>query len=728
MANQELDPIIQAFVYETEGMLEQIEQILLDCEEHNGFKDDDINEIFRIMHTIKGGAGMMWFNMLADLAHSLEDMFYFIREENPSISDITIVSDNVLSGIDFMKVYIEGIKNNDYESLDAQEIIKNINDAIDTIKSGGGSVKVENKTKSDELLIDDAIEDMEIDDDFAAKYGLIGEDLGEVEMEDMGKGRDLSAIDEINLEIDTDTDIYSVVLTYQAGCEMENIRAFQVVQEYQDKCVNLKYFPDNLLEGDSKALADIIKKKGFQMHMQIDMPLEELRDGASKLAFIEKAEVKKIALEEVGLFDDSDEEVVAEVKEVVEDKPVASVVKEEKKVEMDIPSLNHEQKRINVPVEKLDLLMDLVGELVLSETMVVSNPDLKGIKLDNFSKAARQHRKIIGEVQDIVMSIRMMPLSTTFTKMKRIVRDISKKLDRDMQIELIGEETEVDKNIIEQIGDPLMHLVRNAADHGIESKEEREKNGKLQPPKITLEACNSGGDVLIKVIDNGKGLDKDKILKKAMDNNLIDGDASELTDKQIFNMIFLPGFSTTDQITEFSGRGVGMDVVRNNIEGLGGTISIDSVKNEGTTVTLKIPLTLAIVSGMIIRVGKAKYTIPIMSIQESFRPTAKDIIIDTDGNEMVMVRGGCYIIRRLSKMYNVSNAEQDFEKGILIMLESNDDTFCIFADEIIGEQQVVVKPLPDYVKRFDTVKGIAGCTLLGDGDISLILDVANINN
>ena len=725
MANQELDPIIQAFVYETEGMLEQIEQILLDCEEHNGFKDDDINEIFRIMHTIKGGAGMMWFNKLADLAHSLEDMFYFLREDNPSIADITIVSDNVLKGIDFMKVYIEGIKNNDYESLDAEDIINNINGAIAEIKSGGGTIKVEKKAKSDELIIDDSIEDMIIDDDFAAKYGLIGEELEEAEMEDMGKGKDLSSIESIDLDVDTDTQIYSVVLTYQEGCEMENIRAFQVVQEYQDKCVNLKYFPDNLLEGDSKALADVIKKKGFQMHMQIDMPLEELRDGASKLAFIEKAEVKTITLEEVGLFDDSDEEV--EIKEVVEEKAVA-VQKEEKKVEVEIPTLNHEQKRINVPVEKLDLLMDLVGELVLSETMVVSNPDLKGIKLDNFSKAARQHRKIIGEVQDIVMSIRMMPLSTTFTKMKRIVRDISKKLDRDMQIELIGEETEVDKNIIEQIGDPLMHLVRNAADHGIESKEEREKNGKLQPPKITLEACNSGGDVLIKVIDNGKGLDKEKILKKAIDNNLIDGDASELTDKQIYNMIFLPGFSTTDQITEFSGRGVGMDVVRNNIEGLGGTISVDSVKNEGTTVTLKIPLTLAIVSGMIIRVGKAKYTIPIMSIQESFRPAAKDIIIDTDGNEMVMVRGGCYIIRRLSTMYNVSNAEQDFEKGILIMLESNEDTFCIFADEIIGEQQVVVKPLPEYVKRFDTVKGIAGCTLLGDGDISLILDVANINN
>ena len=273
-----------------------------------------------------------------------------------------------------------------------------------------------------------------------------------------------------------------------------------------------------------------------------------------------------------------------------------------------------------------------------------------------------------------------------------------------------------------------MHLVRNAADHGIESKQERKELGKEEVGKITLEACNSGGDVLIKVIDNGRGLDKDKILEKARKNGLIDGNENDLTEKKIYSMIFLPGFSTAEEVTEFSGRGVGMDVVRNNIEGLGGSISVDSEKEEGTTVTLKIPLTLAIVSGMIIRVGDAKYTVPIMSIRQSFRPSSEDIIVDTEGNEMVMVRGECYIIRRLNRMYNVKNAEENFENGILILIEDNDDTFCIFADEIIGEQQVVVKPLPEYVKKFDTIYGIAGCTLLGDGDISLILDVANLNN
>ena len=710
-----MDPIVQAFIYETEGMLEQMEQILLKCEDTEEFEDEDVNEIFRIMHTIKGGAGMMMFNKLADLAHHMENMFYYIREEKPVIEDISIVSDIVLEGIDFMKEYIEGIKIDDYEDLDSDDIIEKIEANIEVIKNGTSEADVDNNK------VEDSSDDEEVEIKRTTSDGIPLEEVEKIEL-------DISDMSE-------DTEYYRIVLRYTEGCEMENIRAFQAVGEIKASAINMAYFPDNLMEGESGPLAEIIRQKGLQVNLQTEWTYKELEELIEQIAFVDKFTIEKISPEDMDKFDDSNEEEEKEnnkEKEIKNEKESPKAKKKQSKQEKkaDSEAVNHaqEQKRINVPVEKLDLLMDLVGELVLSETMVISNPDLKGLKLDNFSKAARQHRKIIGEVQDIVMSIRMMPLSTTFTKMKRIVRDISKKLDRDMQIELIGEETEVDKNIIEQIGDPLMHLVRNAADHGIESKEEREAAGKTQPPVITLEACNSGGDVIIKVMDNGKGLDKDKILKKAIKNKLIEPNNTELTDRQIYQMIFLPGFSTAEQVTEFSGRGVGMDVVRNNIEGLGGTISVDSVKNEGTTVTLKIPLTLAIVSGMIIRVGKAKYTVPIMSIQESFRPSKKDIIVDTEGNEMVMVRGNCYIIRRLNRMYGVKNAEEDFEKGILIMIESNDDTFCIFADEIIGEQQVVVKPLPEYVKRFDSIHGIAGCTLLGDGDISLILDVANINN
>ena len=709
MAKKDDNPILQAFIFETETMIEQLEQILIECEDYDDFRESDVNEIFRIMHTVKGGSAMMEYTKLAELAHSMEDMFFYIREDKPTIEDLSIVTDIVLQGVDFMKEFIEALKecdDNTISELDADDIVDDIKICINSLKAGTNSA-----ANTDNVKIEETVEEL----------NAINATRTEEE---------LNSINDINLEDDNeeneDTDVkyenYEVILYYQEGCEMENLRAFQAIQEYEGHCKAIEYYPMGLLDEETSVITEKIRAKGFQIHLKIDWPYNELQESVEKLSFIDKFTINIISDSEFGNFEKKEKKV--EKSDAKSDSKKKG--NRDKKKETESAGVK-EQKRINVPVEKLDLLMELVGELVLSETMVVSNPDLKGIKLDNFAKAARQHRKIIGELQDIVMSIRMMPLSTTFSKMKRIVRDIGKKLDKEMHIELIGEETEVDKNIIEQIADPLMHLVRNAADHGLETSEERKQLGKTDPATITLEACNSGGDVIIKVIDNGRGLDKDKILMKAYKNGLIESEDTDLTEKQIFNMIFLPGFSTNEEVTEFSGRGVGMDVVRNNIEGLGGGISVDSVLNEGTTMTLKIPLTLAIVSGMIIRVGKCKYTIPIMSIRESFRPSNDDIIVDTEGNEMVMVRGGCYIIRRLNRMYDVNDAVEDFENGILIMIESNDDTFCIFADEIIGEQQVVVKPLPEYVKKFNTVHGIAGCTLLGDGDISLILDVASLN-
>ena len=289
--------------------------------------------------------------------------------------------------------------------------------------------------------------------------------------------------------------------------------------------------------------------------------------------------------------------------------------------------------------------------------------------------------------------------------------------------EIFGEETEVDKNIIEQIGDPMMHIVRNSADHGIEAVETRIRQGKPRVGTITLEAKNAGGEVLIIIRDDGKGLSRDGILQKALENGLVGDEAANMTDTEVFNLIFLPGFSTKEAVTEFSGRGVGMDVVAKNIEAVGGNILVESVEGQGTTITLKIPLTLAIIEGMNIRVGESCYTLPIMSIKESFIPKAEEVFRDTDQNEMIMIRGKCYPIMRLKEHYKVKTGATAIEDGILIMLEGETKTTCLFADELLGEQQVVVKTLPRYIRRMKKIQGLAGCTLLGDGNISLILDV-----
>jgi two-component system chemotaxis sensor kinase CheA len=287
----------------------------------------------------------------------------------------------------------------------------------------------------------------------------------------------------------------------------------------------------------------------------------------------------------------------------------------------------------------------------------------------------------------------------------------------------VGEETEVDKNIIDHIADPLMHLVRNSVDHGVEATEERIDLGKPQQGTVTLEARNDGGDVLIIVRDDGRGLDKEGIIKRAAQRGLLTKPAQEMSDKEIYSLIFLPGFSTNDEITEFSGRGVGLDVVVKNIEEVGGRVTVTSVKGQGSAFTMKFPLTLAIIEGMNLRVGTALYTLTITNIRESFRPKPGDTFYDPDGNEMIMVRGKCYPIVRLCDMFDIRSDAKEPCDGILIMAENGDHTVCLFADELLGQQEVVVKAMPQYIKK---TRGLSGCTLLGDGQISLILDVGGI--
>ncbi len=326
------------------------------------------------------------------------------------------------------------------------------------------------------------------------------------------------------------------------------------------------------------------------------------------------------------------------------------------------------------------------------------------------------------------MSIRMVPLSGAFNKMTRIVRDMKVKLNKDVDLVFEGEDTEVDKSIIDNLNDPLMHMVRNAMDHGIEdSAEERIAKGKPAKGKITLSAYNSSGEVIIIVADDGGGINPEKVLAKAEKNGLLTKNKSEYTDKEIFNMIMLPGFSTNEQVTEYSGRGVGMDVVRKNIEKIGGTVSVDSKYGEGTNFIIKIPLSLSIVDGMEISVGQSIFTIPINSIKESFKLRTNQLIKDTSGKEMIMIRGECYPLIRLYELYDLTPATTDLFEGIIILVEAEGKSACIFADELMGEQQVVVKPFSALLNNHNVKQnGMAGCSILGDGSITIILDVSNI--
>jgi two-component system chemotaxis sensor kinase CheA len=304
---------------------------------------------------------------------------------------------------------------------------------------------------------------------------------------------------------------------------------------------------------------------------------------------------------------------------------------------------------------------------------------------------------------------------------------MSKRLGKNAELVLLGENTEVDKTILDALGDPIMHLVRNAMDHAIETPSEREQAGKSPVGHITLSAQNVGGDVIISVSDDGHGLDPVKILAKARSNGILRKPESEYSEKEIYGLLMAPGFSTKENVTEFSGRGVGLDVVKANIERIGGAVIIESVKGVGTNILLKIPLTLAIISCMELQIGDDIFSIPITNIRESVKASAGQLISDPVGNEMIMLRGNAYPIVRLYEVFNTPNAIRDIDEGILILADSGDKLACILADKLIGKFQVVVKPIPVFLKQFDVKKaGISGCTIMGNGDISLIIDVQEL--
>jgi len=381
------------------------------------------------------------------------------------------------------------------------------------------------------------------------------------------------------------------------------------------------------------------------------------------------------------------------------------------------------RKDIRVDLEKVDKLVDLVGELALAEVMVIQNPDLQGVSHSNFDRAAHQLDKIISEIQYVSMSLRMIPIAGIFRKMIRLVHDLSYKTGKKVRLETSGEETEIDKTVADNIGDPLVHIVRNAIDHGIEPPEERGKLGKNPMGKVSIEAKHEGGEVWIVIRDDGRGLDREKILEKALARGLVNGDGSELSDEEVFRFIFEPGFSTAGRISEISGRGVGMDVVRKNMEKINGTVDVHSIPGRGTTITLRIPLTLATMEGMLVQVGRSRYTVPLMSIRECIKPEPRDITVSIDGQEIVKVRGELLPVIRLHDLFGIIPEHYELEQGHLIILQHRDQSFCIAVDRIIGQQQVVIKGLSEYIGN---VRCVSGCTILGDGEVSLILDVGAI--
>ena len=711
------DGMLDIYLFENEQLLEQLQEMVLDQKDADCFDEDSINEIFRTMHTIKGSSGIMMFDNITAVSHKLEDVFYYLRESKPHHVPHLELVEHVLEVQDFISNEMEKIRNGDPVDGDASGIIADLDKFLEGIKKAEASEGAE----------------------------PVPENVHEEPKQFYIAPVATSA-----------SRFYKIYISFYPETEMANVHAYKTVYALKEIAEDLLYSPEDIISDASSA--ETILEDGFKILLQAQCTEEEIRDIIGLGYDIKKVDVFECKAEEfLQGFDFGEQETQIDLESSVEEiearaqeqEEIKEEPKEEKKPEKpkiapgDFVIKSKEpgkQKKlakdkpksekasfISVNVSKMDQLMELIGELVISESVVLQNPDLKvpGLNLNSFNKAAAQLSKISTDLQNVIMSMRMVPLTNTFQKMNRIVFDVSRKLGKDIEFEMVGEHTEVDKNIIEHISDPLMHLVRNAVDHGIETNAERAESGKPDKGKVILSARTEAGKVWISVEDNGKGLDREKILGKARKQGLLDDSKpdSAYTDKEVYQFITLPGFSTNEQVTEYSGRGVGMDVVVQNIQQIGGTLDIESTPGFGSIMSLKIPLTLAIIDGIVMETGNSSFVLETGMIKEFVRVKEDMMIHEPDGDEYIMIRGECFPVIRLGKWYGMTDYREAVEDGVMLILEMDEKKICLFVDKLVGEQEIVVKPIPSYIKK---VKGLSGCTQLGDGSIALILDAAGL--
>ncbi len=753
---EEQNEIITEFITETRDMIDELEPVIISLEDMVGddyvmtdADKDILNSIFRLFHSVKGGAGFLGFVHVVECTHTAENLLDQLRNGEKTLSNHHV--DLLCKSCDFTKAALDCIEENQNDDgiVDA---------AADLMAAFNGdeTEEMSQDTEGDivplspepELLINLDVSEADLVTSVARKKFISEADdlLQEVE-DDILKmteaPQDLAPVDRLLKNFNSLKDncrflrfmllervanaVEALLNGVQCGAVKSVGRAVNIIAEFVDV---IREALDDIAQGGIGSVY------GLDMYLELINNL--LSEGHKIDVTVSSSKLGDVFVKQGGLNSEDVDKVpdtqnrpvgkILQDRGLVKPEQIDKALVVPKKIRPQVQQ-NAAGKRggkrqdIRVDLRKLDNLIDLIGEIVIAENMVINNQDLKDLELDNFNKAASHLAKIVRELQEMAMVIRMMPISGLFRRMIRLVHDLSRKSGKKVDFKLLGEATEVDKTVIEKITDPLVHLIRNSMDHGLGSPEERREVGKSETGVIRLSARHEEGEVLIVISDDGRGMDREKLIAKAIAKGMLEGDGSQLSDNEALQLIFKPGFSMAEQITDISGRGVGMDVVRQNLEEIKGRIDIASELGQGTTITLHIPLTLAIIDGMLIRTGQSHYIIPMLSIKESFRPAKTAITVTPDGLEVVQVRENLLPVLRLHKLHDIVPDSCKLTEGILIVLDSRGGSVCLFVDELLGQQQTVIKGLSHYIGKLGEVRGVSGCTILGDGEVCLILDV-----
>ena len=670
---------LEIFLDETKEHLQNLNNQILELES-DAENMNTINEIFRAAHSLKGMAGTMGYKRMQTLTHDMENVFSEVRNGNIKVNADMI--DVLFSCLDALEEYTDNIQQSaDEGTNDNEELIAKLN-AI--LKAGTGKAE-EPAPKKEKKKKAAAVE-------AEGKWKDISFEASQLKVMREAKKSGLN--------------VYGMTVVVQESCLLKAARAFLVFKAIEEKGEIVVSVPSAQDVEDEKFDRD------FTLVVISEHDLDTVIKAAQNVSEIEKVTGAVIEIPEEDTKPSQD---VKKVEEPAEKKAGAQATPEKKTVSK--PVVN---RTVRVDIEKLDVLMNLVSELIIAKnSLVAATEQDKGRSNSGVSQQMDYLESVTTNLHESVMKVRMVPIESVVNKFPRMIRDLSKKLGKNMELYMTGEETELDRTVVDEIGDPLMHLLRNSADHGLESAEVRAQRGKPEVGSIFLDAYQDGNNVVIEVRDDGNGIDVEAVKKKAIERSVITSEQAEImTDKDVINLLFLPSFSTAKQVTDVSGRGVGLDVVRSKIEALSGEVEVKSELGVGSTWTIRLPLTLAIIQSLMVAVGGEKYALSLAAIQTIEDVPRSDVKL-VENREVINLRGSVLPLIRLNNLLDVESKKGDDENLIVVVVKKGDRMAGLVIDELLGQQEIVIKSLGKYIKH---CKFISGATILGDGEVALILD------